>query len=342
MSNPSALSHNPDPTHNPPPQPPAASTGLISRQPQSGGAADPRIPILLNLSTIQSKMESLKRFLSNSINNNTLLTKHQSEMVSDEISSAVDQVIINGAALLATQPEEIASDLNFLENHTMNINGGYKTREAIESDDRWEIIEFSSAQLLGARKHCCDLCGKEFKWYANLRIHIRTHENQSKSSELWKKRARFSCPFIGCERNKLNEKFRPLKSVVCAKNHYRRSHCPKMYSCTRCNRKSFSVLADLKSHLKHCGESRFRCSCGTSFLRRDKLVGHMTLFEGHLPAAMEEDGKAKGEVVMVRDEEDEDQMGSCSENRFLEGVFEEFDSIEKYCLQGALGDSSNL
>jgi uncharacterized Zn-finger protein len=57
-----------------------------------------------------------------------------------------------------------------------------------------------------------------------------------------------------------------------------------MYVCNRCNRKHFSVLSDLRTHEKHCGDHRWLCSCGTSFSRKDKLVGHLALFTGHQPA----------------------------------------------------------
>jgi hypothetical protein len=34
----------------------------------------------------------------------------------------------------------------------------------------------------------------------------------------------------------------------------------------------------------HCGELRWRCSCGTFFSRKDKLMGHIALFAtGHAP-----------------------------------------------------------
>uniref|UniRef100_A0ACD5ZC07 Uncharacterized protein n=1 Tax=Avena sativa TaxID=4498 RepID=A0ACD5ZC07_AVESA len=97
---------------------------------------------------------------------------------------------------------------------------------------------------------------------------------------------RFSCPFTGCNRNRAHRRFRPLKSAVCARNHFRRSHCPKLYACERCGgKKRFAVLADLRSHLRHCGEeAQWRCSCGTTFSRKDKLFGHLALFEGHMPA----------------------------------------------------------
>ncbi|PQP94002.1 zinc finger protein STOP1 homolog [Prunus yedoensis var. nudiflora] len=69
-------------------------------------------------------------------------------------------------------------------------------------------------------------------------------------------------------------------------NHYKRSHCPKMYVCKRCNRKQFSVLSDLRTHEKHCGDLRWQCSCGTTFSRKDKLMGHVALFTGHTPVVI--------------------------------------------------------
>ncbi|GFZ17876.1 C2H2 and C2HC zinc fingers superfamily protein, partial [Actinidia rufa] len=88
----------------------------------------------------------------------------------------------------------------------------------------------------------------------------------------------------GCRWNRKHAKFQPLKSMICVKNHYKRSHCPKMYVCKRCNRKQFSVLSDLRTHEKHCGDLRWQCMCGTTFSRKDKLLGHMALFVGHVPA----------------------------------------------------------
>ena len=45
----------------------------------------------------------------------------------------------------------------------------------------------------------------------------------------------YSCPHEGCRWNRKHAKFQPLKSVICAKNHYKRSHSSKMYVCYRCN-----------------------------------------------------------------------------------------------------------
>ncbi|XP_057501482.1 protein SENSITIVE TO PROTON RHIZOTOXICITY 1-like [Actinidia eriantha] len=366
MSNPGDFRQIPA-TSDSSPRPPEASAEALRDPPTAG---DPRVP-LLNLSTVRARMDSLHRFLSDSVNTDTLIGKHQMDMVSNEISAAIHQIFVNGAALLAcTQappnPISVATDLKFPDNLGASL-GLSKEKEVVElkfedeemkdeipSDD-WEIIELDSVELLAEHIHFCDICGKGFKRDANLRMHMRAHGNQFKTPEalakpersLPERKTRFSCPFVGCNRNKSHKKFRPLKSAICVKNHFKRSHCPKMYSCNRCNKKSFSVVADLKSHLKHCGESKWKCSCGTTFSRKDKLFGHMALFEGHMPAVAvgEEEEKAKAvnaPVIVEDDDEDESQMKEAetgmnsSDNGFFEGLFDGFSAIEGYCLQDVL------
>lgn len=349
---------------------------------------DVRVP-LLNLSTVRSRMDSLQRFLTESVNSNTLIGKNQMDMVSTEISAAIHQIIVNGAALLActqlqgkTAPNGSAVeteglvgdggvDLKFEDPTSMNkgenvVNMKVKDEEIKDNEipiEDWDIVELDAVELLAEHIHFCDICGKGFKRDANLRMHMRAHGNQFKTTEALakpessvssfqrKKGTRFSCPFSGCNRNKSHRKFRPLKSAICVKNHFKRSHCPKMYACNRCNKKSFSVVADLKSHLKHCGESKWKCSCGTSFSRKDKLFGHVELFEGHMPlmaAEEEEKGNATGavdEAVMMEDDDDEDddlivkeaERGNpCLDSGFFDGLLDGFGSIEGYCFQDVL------
>eukprot|EP01018_Ginkgo_biloba_P020371 Gb_30363 [translate_table: standard] len=168
----------------------------------------------------------------------------------------------------------------------------------LHSDTSYEIIEIAATDILA--EYCtyfCEICGKGFKRDANRLMHMRAHGDNYKTpaalarpdksstqkyTMAWPRK--HSCPYVGCKLDRKHIKFHPLKSMVCAKNHYKRSHCPKMYICNRCNSKKFSVLGDLKTHGKHCGQFEWQCSCGTAFSKMEKLVGHMALFKGHTQA----------------------------------------------------------
>ncbi|KAH7520585.1 protein SENSITIVE TO PROTON RHIZOTOXICITY 1 [Ziziphus jujuba] len=336
--------------------PPEYSSDTTGRDPIP--SMDPRIP-LQNLSEVRASMDSLHGFLSNSVNLNAQLSKDQMDMVSSEIASAIQQIVASGTALIASYrvpdpPDRIpipCVKIEEEEEETVVTKKDEEEEEEVgDAAGDLEIVELDSVELLAEHIHFCEICGKGFKRDANLRMHMRAHGNRFKTREALTKppekigsdpssRIRFSCPYVGCNRNKGHKKFRALKSVVCVKNHFKRSHCPKMYSCNRCNKKSFSVLADLKSHLKHCGETKWRCTCGTTFSRKDKLFGHMSLFEGHVPAVVDEDEKGKSAVTAMEEDENEVMAvkgGELSANlEDDEEFFEGFDSIDGFCLENA-------
>ncbi|XP_047071470.1 zinc finger protein STAR3-like [Lolium rigidum] len=276
--------------------------------------SDPRAVLTTYLTFLEHKIGHLRGILCS-----TPRPQQQHAIVSAELRCIIVQLVSiandlatgagTGATADASPPtrcagEDAADHAGSPPSSNTTHDDSDHAEEADAADEHppagpYEVVQIEKEEILAPHAHTCKVCGKGFKRDANLRMHMRGHGEQYKAPAALarpaghsslpappdaSRRCYYSCPFAGCKRNREHRDFQPLKTPVCVKNHYRRSHCDKSHVCRRCGVKRFSVLADLRTHEKHCGLDRWVCSCGTSFSRKDKLYAHVALFDGHTPA----------------------------------------------------------
>ncbi|KAK6114775.1 hypothetical protein DH2020_007044 [Rehmannia glutinosa] len=282
----------------------------------------------------------------------------QQQLMTADLTSIIVQLISTAGSLLPSVKQTICPESSISQQFGVtNQTAGVSDNVVFQHNNSVNKLEDPSDMtgFFGAEQNCpiedhemkSDDDADEgenlppgFKRDANLRMHMRGHGDEYKTPAALAKPhkesssepiliKRYSCPYIGCKRNKDHKKFQPLKTILCVKNHYKRTHCDKTYTCSRCNTKKFSVIADLKTHEKHCGRDKWLCSCGTTFSRKDKLFGHIALFQGHTPAIPVEESKGsagpsnKVEQLEFKYKSDAPSGCSCRNVMDLEGSGED-------------------
>ncbi|KAJ8551266.1 hypothetical protein K7X08_000636 [Anisodus acutangulus] len=294
------------------------------------------------ISTAGSLLPTVKHTLSSAIPAASQLGQAGGVTVPSTTGTSAGGMTCNdGVAKVEDQSNHVDQlrDCGIEQNHAGDEHESKDEDEAEEEENlppgSYEILQLEKEEILAPHTHFCTICGKGFKRDANLRMHMRGHGDEYKTPAALAKPhkepsseptfiKRYSCPYVGCKRNKEHKKFQPLKTILCVKNHYKRTHCEKAYTCSRCNIKKFSVIADLKTHEKHCGKDRWLCSCGTTFSRKDKLFGHISLFQGHTPAVSPDETKGsagtsdRGQTseVTMKDRQENFKVNASHGNEF--------------------------
>lgn len=117
---------------------------------------------------------------------------------------------------------------NLTQCHILNNPHKLPKEEEEEEEENLEIIQINEDDILAEHVCFCKVYGKGFRQDGNVCIHMGSHENQYKTLEELKSnrpkatKSYFSCPIEDCKLKWGHHNFKPLKSMVCLRNHYKK------------------------------------------------------------------------------------------------------------------------
>uniref|UniRef100_A0A804M716 C2H2-type domain-containing protein n=1 Tax=Zea mays TaxID=4577 RepID=A0A804M716_MAIZE len=192
---------------------------------QAGGCSDDPRAVLTCLTFLEQKIAHLRGIIS-------AAPRPPRQMVSAELSCIAVQLVSLSKSLAAAGG---AADLDDGAARSPAPNDGGDSdssdhdpfhADADADDDgrlppagSYEVIELGEEEILAPHVHSCKVCGKGFKRDANLRMHMRGHGEEYKTAAALAKpaaaaaataqssssssaRCFYSCPFVGCKRNR--------------------------------------------------------------------------------------------------------------------------------------------